>query len=604
MDDHDKKIDKFCATAAQSAMVGMVISWRTAKACDVCGKERARWYCAADLAYLCERCDGAVHSANPVACRHERTRLGANGAPVKKTQASAGVDAKRDAPTVVTPNPRKRPRSIRRHKPSSFYASKHLMSSSIHTSKNNHVLSHASSYSNYTGSILASTQGVMIDNPRSNPDFIANFSSSELLSKSITSVKAEPYSPVDIGDQVRVPDYLDDDHLLECLFDFTDLHDDDLCLHQVPIYDPRQSQDLASTIDHSAQGAEGLDYEEEKPIINTTSPSNAASEENLECADFHSPELLKVEEGEGVSIAGGSTEVTDDDPASLAECENETEIKNTIDLNNEICDLDQLDFDCVLHGDDDDSDEMDHSASMDIDLDMDVDMTSHDFMDVYSEHATTEVTKYAEASFNCHGNCNLNDSDGSYDGEHHASYHASGFDFNTAGGESPHTWLSKVKEESPPELEFVRDQHGDVCDDALLREKLTCKTFSTGSLPSAFKLGLKLNFEDVLSSWSDRGSFWKDGYRPSQIASCLDFLGGCFVPEMNVPGGSEGEGQQLVSALSQNKLSDSAREASVLRYREKRRTRLFSKKIRYEVRKLNAEKRPRMKGRFVKRMTI
>lgn len=43
------------------------------------------------------------------------------------------------------------------------------------------------------------------------------------------------------------------------------------------------------------------------------------------------------------------------------------------------------------------------------------------------------------------------------------------------------------------------------------------------------------------------------------------------------------------------------REAKVSRYREKRRTRLFSKKIRYEVRKLNAEKRPRIKGRFVKR---
>lgn len=49
-------------------------------------------------------------------------------------------------------------------------------------------------------------------------------------------------------------------------------------------------------------------------------------------------------------------------------------------------------------------------------------------------------------------------------------------------------------------------------------------------------------------------------------------------------------------------ISDVAgREAKVSRYREKRRTRLFSKKIRYEVRKLNAEKRPRMKGRFVKR---
>ena len=41
--------------------------------------------------------------------------------------------------------------------------------------------------------------------------------------------------------------------------------------------------------------------------------------------------------------------------------------------------------------------------------------------------------------------------------------------------------------------------------------------------------------------------------------------------------------------------TSAVRQASVLRYREKRRTRLFSKKIRYEVRKLNAERRPRMK---------
>jgi hypothetical protein len=38
------------------------------------------------------------------------------------------------------------------------------------------------------------------------------------------------------------------------------------------------------------------------------------------------------------------------------------------------------------------------------------------------------------------------------------------------------------------------------------------------------------------------------------------------------------------------------REARVLRYREKRRTRLFSKKIRYQVRKVNADCRPRMKA--------
>ncbi|XP_049391687.1 acyltransferase Pun1-like [Solanum stenotomum] len=39
------------------------------------------------------------------------------------------------------------------------------------------------------------------------------------------------------------------------------------------------------------------------------------------------------------------------------------------------------------------------------------------------------------------------------------------------------------------------------------------------------------------------------------------------------------------------------REASVMRYKEKRQNRLFSKTIRYQVRKLNAEKRPRVKLR-------
>lgn len=56
--------------------------------------------------------------------------------------------------------------------------------------------------------------------------------------------------------------------------------------------------------------------------------------------------------------------------------------------------------------------------------------------------------------------------------------------------------------------------------------------------------------------------------------------------------------------LMKGQVGDGGREARVTRYREKRRTRLFAKKIRYEVRKLNAEKRPRMKGRFVKRASF
>ncbi|XP_027358666.1 zinc finger protein CONSTANS-LIKE 16-like isoform X2 [Abrus precatorius] len=48
---------------------------RTARACDSCLKVRARWYCAADDAFLCHGCDNMVHSANQLACRHERVRL-------------------------------------------------------------------------------------------------------------------------------------------------------------------------------------------------------------------------------------------------------------------------------------------------------------------------------------------------------------------------------------------------------------------------------------------------------------------------------------------------------------------------------------------------
>ncbi|KAG6544859.1 hypothetical protein Mapa_013549 [Marchantia paleacea] len=61
----------------------MAIAGRAARPCDVCGRERARWYCAADEAYLCETCDGSVHNANALASRHERVRLSANGAPMK-----------------------------------------------------------------------------------------------------------------------------------------------------------------------------------------------------------------------------------------------------------------------------------------------------------------------------------------------------------------------------------------------------------------------------------------------------------------------------------------------------------------------------------------
>ncbi|PON40022.1 CCT domain containing protein [Parasponia andersonii] len=95
-------------------------------------------------------------------------------------------------------------------------------------------------------------------------------------------------------------------------------------------------------------------------------------------------------------------------------------------------------------------------------------------------------------------------------------------------------------------------------------------------------LNLNLNYQEVLEAWSDRGSLWADDYSHSMAINNGSYMG-------EVPVLMEEERTR--------------REASVLRYKEKRQTRLFSKKIRYQVRKLNADKRPRLKGRFVKRVS-
>ncbi|XP_062086632.1 zinc finger protein CONSTANS-LIKE 6 [Humulus lupulus] len=96
-------------------------------------------------------------------------------------------------------------------------------------------------------------------------------------------------------------------------------------------------------------------------------------------------------------------------------------------------------------------------------------------------------------------------------------------------------------------------------------------------------LNLSLNYQEVLDAWSDRGSLWADEYSLSVASN-----------------GSNNTYMGEVPVLMEEERR--RREASVLRYKEKRQTRLFSKKIRYQVRKLNADKRPRLKGRFVKRV--
>ncbi|XP_057545544.1 zinc finger protein CONSTANS-LIKE 16-like [Amaranthus tricolor] len=116
------------------------------------------------------------------------------------------------------------------------------------------------------------------------------------------------------------------------------------------------------------------------------------------------------------------------------------------------------------------------------------------------------------------------------------------------------------------------------------------------------KILLRLNYEEVINAWANMGcsSPWINGQRPD-----FDLDSGAW-PGPNCmraasPIGFYQEGKEWIGFRGDVKGGNEEREARVSRYREKRRTRLFSKKIRYQVRKLNAEKRPRLKGRFVKR---
>lgn len=107
---------------------------------------------------------------------------------------------------------------------------------------------------------------------------------------------------------------------------------------------------------------------------------------------------------------------------------------------------------------------------------------------------------------------------------------------------------------------------------------------------------LRLNYEEVITAWASQGSPWTTGSRPelNPDDGWPQYEGVCSENMRFLYGDVGGFGRG----------NNEEREARVSRYREKRRTRLFSKKIRYEVRKLNAEKRPRMKGRFVKRSSL
>lgn len=100
---------------------------------------------------------------------------------------------------------------------------------------------------------------------------------------------------------------------------------------------------------------------------------------------------------------------------------------------------------------------------------------------------------------------------------------------------------------------------------------------------------LKLDYDGILSAWNGRGSLYTAAAAAPKLEP--ELLDSVFV-EVAPSAWSAPETERAAAAWG--------RAERVRRYKEKRQARLFSKRIRYEVRRINAVRRPRFKGRFIK----
>ncbi|KAG8046370.1 hypothetical protein GUJ93_ZPchr0008g14149 [Zizania palustris] len=117
---------------------------------------------------------------------------------------------------------------------------------------------------------------------------------------------------------------------------------------------------------------------------------------------------------------------------------------------------------------------------------------------------------------------------------------------------------------------------------------------STGASSGAVaqSLLLKLDYEEILAAWAGRGSLYIGGTAAAACHGAAEVeLDSVFV---------EVGPSQPAAAGAWSAPETTARAEKLRRYKEKRQGRLFAKRIRYEVRQLNAVKRPRLKGRFIK----
>jgi hypothetical protein len=577
-----KKSNSVQATAAAS----IAIAGKSSRACDGCGVQRAQWYCAADEAYLCDGCDTGVHSANSVAWRHERVRLAPNGAPLKmpkrsssaasshhlskpyKTkgvakEAAAATDHRQAQATPLLPPPppplptatvvlpsRKRFRSIRPHP-------QRLRSATTDRRA-----------------------------PRSKK--VCKSSSKASGEEREQKVKVEFVDPCEISCDEVVDDYDDDgggEAPLEVPAFITVIQDSHETSSQISLqqgYNVTGSRFLHEVVGHSASDSDSSflsGFFKGKAALaqgggNLRVGGDAEGEDRFLVPDSFEDCccLDSGVDGTTVSLIGGGGNSE----------------SSAVFIGGDIPGLVIDDF---------------HGFDYGLNFDLAIRVEEHFDLRVGGGAAAAAASE----DHGCFTSTTCSDGSG--------SSFSSGVDQQQSGDlencipptPSPFARFfasSRVKTEEEEDVTKQTLQGPAEKLKKKAKEILKCSLEGLSEEDLRHVPSLRLDYEEVLNAWSDRGALWtdddnlsgsqtvpgsEDSFNSGTPGSCTDI---CLVPDtMRDEGNLDGGGRGTDDAS----LSNEGREARVLRYKEKRRTRLFSKKIRYEVRKLNAERRPRMK---------
>ena len=154
----------------------------------------------------------------------------------------------------------------------------------------------------------------------------------------------------------------------------------------------------------------------------------------------------------------------------------------------------------------------------------------------------------------------------------------------------------KEEEETDQAVPDLKDTFFDFNENTIFNNS---KAANSNQQPDIFELQnwnnpykLELDFDDILREWEDQTIYENlFGEQPSSTG-------------MNLSESESKDSSNTIlidtPVISKDEFARN-RKACLERYREKKRNRKFNKKVRYHLRKMNADRRPRYKGRFIKK---